>query len=164
MSVVTRIPTFMKIEARKPELMFGTMPELSPAGEKMRTLVSELVIGVDMPANVISSTWLVYVWNRVTRQYTICVWEKTKYYTEVMSWVPTVVLYEDKDQYGDLVGFRRVRWQESKAGQAWMLRHCDERFREICKRPRMKDGDDTRIWTNAEWTAAELHEMVKDKD
>lgn len=154
------IPTFMKIDAIKPLLMFGTMPTLVEGSAEMRTLLSELVIGVDMPANMISSTWLVYVWNRVTGQYKVCCWEKSKYYTELMSRVPTVLLYEDKDQYGGLIGFRRQRWQESKAGQAWMQRQCAESFREIWKEPRMLDGDKEGIWTNTEWTKAQIMELI----
>lgn len=155
-----RMPTFMKIDAIKPVLMFGTMPTLAPMGVPMRTLVSELVIGVDLPANVISSTWEVYIWNRVTGQYKNCIWEKSKYYTEMMSKVPTVVLREERNQWGDLVGYHRQRWQESRAGQAWMQRQCAERFREIWKEPRMKDGDKERIWTNADWTADQIMEMI----
>lgn len=151
---------YIQREELKPFLMFGVRPKRIPAAE-MGTLTSELVIGLDIPANMISSTFTAFILNRATNEYTVCAWSKNHYYVRLMSRVPTVVLYEEVSRYGELEAFRRERWQESRAGKAWMERELDKSERALFSTPFMQDGDEEGIWTAKRFTAEELEELVR---
>lgn len=151
--------TYTQREELKPFFMFGTRPKRVHAKD-LRSLVGELVIGIDIPARMISSTFTAFIFNRVTNEYTVCAWSKNKYYVGLLSRVPSVVLYEESSEYGDLEAFRRERWQESRAGKAWMARELTKVECELWKKPRMYDGDETGIWTPARFPVEEVRELV----